>query len=72
MHRTHKDLLERYLNKKEINKDYQEEVEVPKIVKQQYTQKGVFVTNCTKCTDAPSCHDDCRIEKDEEKHSVLL
>ena len=63
--------MERYINQKDINKDFQTEIEVPKIVKQQYTQKGVFVTNCTKCTDAKSCHDDCRIEKDEEKHRCI-
>ena len=69
--RNHKEILERYINQKDINKDFQTEIEVPKIVKQQYTQKGVFVTNCTKCTDAKSCHDDCRIEKDEEKHRCI-
>ena len=29
------------------------------------------MTNCTKCDDAPSCHDDCRIERDEEKHRCI-
>ena len=70
-YRIHKDLLEKYINKKEINKDYTAEVEVPKVVKLQYAQKGLFVTNCTKCTDAPSCHDDCGIELDDEKHKCI-
>ena len=60
-------MLEGFINKKNINKDYTTEVWVPKIIKVQYTQKGVFVTNCTQCTDAPSCHDNCIYEKDEDK-----
>ena len=67
MFRIEKNLLEDFINKKNINKDYTTEVEVPKVIKVQYKQNGRFVTNCTECTDALSCHDDCVYERDEDK-----
>lgn len=50
-----------------MNKDFKHETEVIDNLDFQYPEDGYFVTNCTQCTNAPSCHDKCIYEKDEDK-----
>lgn len=48
------------------NKDFEIEVDVIKPVQKLLTEKGVYITNCQKCSI--TCHYPCAIAKDSEKH----
>ena len=65
--RQHENILKKYENDKEVNKDFKHVTDCIDKIEYQYPEPGRFVTNCTVCTDAPSCHDDCAYEKDEDK-----
>ncbi|XP_076733080.1 uncharacterized protein LOC143413653 [Maylandia zebra] len=49
------------------NENYEIEVDVIKPVQKQLREKGVYITNCQKCS--VTCHYPCKIAKDKEKRS---
>ena len=64
--RQEEDILQKYKNDKNVNKDFKHVVDCVDI-DIVYTNPGKFVTNCTVCHGIPSCHDDCVYEKDGDK-----
>ena len=70
MHRQHENILKKFQNDKDVNKDFKHETDVIDSIDEQYPEEGYFVTNCTKCTNAPSCHDKCIYENDSDKEKT--
>ncbi|XP_054876576.1 uncharacterized protein LOC129351652 [Poeciliopsis prolifica] len=48
------------------NENFEIEVDVIKPIQKVITEKGEYITNCTKCST--TCHYPCMIAKDNEKH----
>lgn len=48
------------------NEKFEIEVDVIKPIQKQLTEKGVYITNCQKCSI--TCHYPCMIPQDNEKH----
>ena len=67
MFRQHKNILQKHKNDKELNKDFKHETDCIDKIEHLYPEPGYFVTNCTQCPNAPSCHDKCIYERDEDK-----
>lgn len=63
-----KKIMEKFMNDEKTHKDYKYKVTEEKAETEKLPE-GHFVTNCTTCNR--TCHDDCQIKDDHNKHYCL-